>query len=353
MENNLLKNDETISNNQNDIVNTNTTSEKYTPKVIGMAQNLNVQFFVKISGHAQERYRKRKIEGLGSWRELLMDSDFGVQVFNAILTKRVKVMKGVKDEDINSDDCYNDNSFIYYDTKRSISIPLLWTNYMTTENGSIRVGILIKTVFWRYGSYKYNTTEKGQRVLSSDKSTFGYEVDKADKAIYQFNTLIPINFKIVNAMAQKYNSTAERCLKQLHWDLIPGNTPTRVAAGCIRKSLSYIIDMWLSDKLIGMSFTLTENRDKTKPPLYVGITCNDFNFKLKTFYFALRNMSFKGPYGENEDIQVTNNNDNLVKNILSNGSKVQDGLRRYAYISETHLKQIIKESLLKYLGYIL
>lgn len=352
MENNLLKNDETISNNQNDIVNTNTTPENYTPEKKEMTQNLNVQFFVKISNHAQMRYRKRKIEYLAKWNELLMDSDFGVQVFNAILTKRIKLMKGIKDEDINSDDCYNDNSFIYYDTKHSISIPLLWANYMITENGSIRVGILIKTIFWRNGAYKYNTTEKGQRVLSSDKSTFGYDIDKANNGIYQFNTLIPINFKVINAMAQKYNYTAERCLKQLRWDRTHGNTPTRVAAGCIRKSLSYIIDMWLSDKLIGVPFTLTENRDKSKPPLYVGVTCNGFNFKLKTFYFALRNMSLKVHSGENEDIQVTNNNDDLVRGIISKGNKVQDGLRSYN-ISETLLKQIIKESLLKYLNYIL
>lgn len=40
MENNLLKNDKTISNNQNDIVNDNTK-----PKVYGIEQNLNVNFF--------------------------------------------------------------------------------------------------------------------------------------------------------------------------------------------------------------------------------------------------------------------------------------------------------------------
>lgn len=65
-------------------------------------------------------------------------------------------------------------------------------------------------------------------------------------------------------------------------------------------------------------------------------------------------MSFKNfSYGEDKNMNVTSDNDNLVRDIIAKGSKVQDSLRRYTYISETHLKQIIKESLLKYLSYIL
>lgn len=342
MENNLLKNDETISNNQNEIINTNTKSE-----VIGMQQNLNVQFLVNISYHAQYRYNQRHIEYLANWDELLMNSDFGVQVFNAILTKRVKLMKGIKDEDIKSEDCFEDTSFIYYNTKYSISIPLLWTNYMVDENGRIKIVILIKTIFWKDKPYKFNITQKGQQIFRSDKNTFGYDITNANKKKYHFNTLIPINFKIKNDMSPKDSYEAKRCVMKLEWR----NRRIRIAAGCIRKSLSYIIDMWLSNRLEGM-LTLTENN--ANPPLNVGVEFKGFGFKTKTFVFALKRMSFKElSYGENNNILVTNNNDHLTNNIISNGRKVQDGLKRFNYISETRLKQIIKESLLKYLSYIL
>lgn len=347
MENDLLKNDKTISNNQNDVVNDNTKL-----KVYGIEQNLNVNFFVRISRHAQKRYDERQIDWVASWRKLLVDSDFGEQVFNAILTKKVKVMEGVKDENINSDDCYNDNSFIYYyrNDKCSISIPLLWTNYIINKNGSIKVDILIKTVFWKDNPYRFNVTQKGQHVFKSVRDTFGYSIEKNDKAVYQFNTIIPIKFKVKNAMAPIYNDVAEQCISYLQWD-----PPVRVAAGCIRRTLNYFINMWLSDKLeLQDMFTLIEDRDKNRPPLYVGIMFNGFNEKSPMFFFALRKMSFKNfSYGENKDMNVTSDNDNLVRDIIAKGSKVQDGLKRYAYISETHLKQIIKESLLKYLNYIL
>ena len=267
MENNLLKNDKEISDNQNNIVNTNTTPENVGPEIIGMQQPLNVRFFVKISKHAKDRYEERELSGLATWGELLMNSDFGVQVFNAILTKRVTLMKGITEKGMgikNSDKRYEDNSFIYYNAQHNISLPLFWTNYMVSEKGTIIIEIFVKTVFWKNGIYRYKKTEKGQQVLSSDKDTFGYNATVTDNNVFEFSTLIPINFKVRNSMAPKYNDEADRCIRRLKWR----DTPTRVAAGCIRKSLSYIIDMWLSDKLEGM-FTLTEN--SPKPPLNVGI----------------------------------------------------------------------------------
>lgn len=342
MENDLLKNNKAISNNQNNIVNTNTKSE-----VLGMQQNLNVQFLVNISYHAQYRYRQRHIEHLANWTELLMNSDFGVQVFDAILTKSVKLAKNVKDEDIKSDDCFEDRTFIYYNTKYSVSIPLLWTNYMICENGGIKIEILIKTVFWKDRPYKFNTTTKGQQIFRSDKNTFGYGINDTSRKKYHFNTLIPINFKIKNDMSPKDSYEAKQCVMKLQWF----NRRIRIAAGCIRKSLSYIIDMWLSDKLEGM-ITLTENN--ANPPLNVSVQFNGFNSKAKMFFFALKRMTFENlSYSENNNILVTNNNDRLTNDIITTGKKVQDGLKRFNYISETQLRQIIKESLLKYLGYIL
>lgn len=359
MEDNLLKNDITIGNNQNDIVNTNTTPKKFSPEVIGITQSLNVQFFVQISKHAKDRYEERQLEGLSSWSELLMHSDFGVQVFNAILTKRVKLMKGtignsadITERGVNSDNRYDDNSFIYYNAQHNISLPLFWTNYMISEDGTIKISIFIKTVYWKSGSiYRYKQTEKGQQVLSSDKATLGYDASNVSSKTVEFKTLIPIQFKVKNAMAPRFNDIADQCISQLGWK----DRPTRVAAGCIRKCLSRFITMWIFDKVkVEDMFTLIEDRDKNRPPLYVGIMFNGFNPKSPMFFFAFRKMSFNEfSYGEDRNMSVTNVNDDLVRNILSNGSKVQDGLRRYAYISETRLKQIIKESLLKYLGYIL